>query len=80
MAWHKNKLKKRPIDCCLPNSKCYTILKNISPEQRKPVTNIQPLMLTVNVDCDNKLKFEKTPIKTTPVLITELVNYIYIKN
>lgn len=80
MAWHKNKIKKRPIDCCLPNTICYTILRNIPPEQRKPVIHIQPLMLTVNVDCNIKSELETTQtpvfIKTTPVLISELVCYI----
>jgi hypothetical protein len=73
MAWHKNKGKKRPIDLCLPNSKCYNILKNVLPEQRKPVTVILPLN-PVKLEY-TELEFQKpqTPIavKTTPVLISE---------
>jgi len=73
MAWHKNKAKKRPIELCLPNSECYNILKNVSPEQRKPVTVIPPL-ITVKLEfTEPELQKPQTPvfIKTTPVLISE---------
>lgn len=72
MAWHKNKAKKRPIDCCLPNTKCYQLLKNVLPEQRKPVTIIQPLVI-VDIKIKTELEKPQIPIvvKTTPILISE---------
>lgn len=74
MAWHKNKGKKRPIDCCLPNSKCYNLLKNVPTNQRKSVTTIRPLIL-VNVECAGQsgLETTQTPVfvKTTPILVSE---------
>lgn len=72
MVWHKNKAKKRPIDCCLPNGKCYNLLKNAPTNQRKSVTTIQPL-IRVNAKCVEQLGLEKTPVfvKTTPVLVSE---------
>lgn len=68
MAWHKNKGKKRPIDCCLPSSKCYNLLKNVPKNQRKSVTTIQPL----NAE-QSGLEINQTPVfvKTTPVLVSE---------
>lgn len=73
MAWHKNKGKKRPIDCCIPNNSCYNLLKNVPPEQRKPVTDIKQLVI-VKLECDNPvLETIKTPIavKTTPIIMSE---------
>lgn len=66
-------MKKRPIDCCLPNTKCYQILKNVLPEQRKPVTVIQPLII-VDTECiKTKIENSQTPVlvKTTPILMSE---------
>lgn len=74
MAWHKNKVKKRPIECSLPNTKCYSLLKNVPPEQRKPVTDIQPLIIAVNEEIiETELNSIENPIfvKSTPVLISE---------
>lgn len=73
MAWHKNKGKKRPIELCLPNSKCYDLLKNVPPEQRKPVTVIQPLN-TMMLECaEPDVEKPQVPVfmKTTPVLMSE---------
>lgn len=81
MAWHRNKWKKRPIDYCITNTECYDILKNVPPEQRKPVGDIKPL---VNVDLEysnSELETAQTSaifIKTTPVLISEYVYNIFI--
>lgn len=74
MAWHRNKAKKRPIDCCLPNTKCYSVLKNAPPGQRKPVTDIKPLVTAVNEECiEPELDIVEKPVfvKSTPVLISE---------
>ncbi|XP_060838155.1 histone-lysine N-methyltransferase EHMT2 [Rhopalosiphum padi] len=77
MAWHRNKGKKRPIDLCLPNSKCYNILKNVLPEQRKPVTVIPPLNTVKLEYTELELQKPQTPIavKTTPVLISEDITH-----
>lgn len=72
MAWHKNKGKKRPIDLCLPNSKCFNVLKNVLPEQRKPVTVIPPLNTVKLEYTEPELQKPQTAVvKTTPVLISE---------
>jgi len=73
MAWHKNKAKKRPIDLCIPNSKCYNILKNVSPGQRKPVTVIPPLSSVKLEFTEPELQEPQSPVfvKTTPVLMSE---------
>lgn len=73
MAWHKNKGKKRPIDCCISNTNCYNILKNVPSEQRKPVTTIQPLTPVTKEIAKPELKIIDTPVitKTTPVLVSE---------
>lgn len=73
MAWHRNKGKKRPIDCCLSNTKCYNVLKNVLPEQRKPVTTIQPLVIVETKCIKSEIEKYKTPVlvKTTPSLVSE---------
>ncbi|CAH1714232.1 unnamed protein product [Aphis gossypii] len=76
MAWHKNKGKKRPIDLCLPNSKCYNVLKNVLPEQRKPVTVIPPLNTVKLEYTEPELQKPQTAVvKTTPVLISEDITH-----
>ncbi|XP_025200890.1 histone-lysine N-methyltransferase EHMT2 [Melanaphis sacchari] len=75
MAWHKNKGKKRPIDLCLPNSKCYNILKNVLPEQRKPVTVIPPLNTVKLNYTESELKPKTPVVKTTPVIISEDISH-----
>lgn len=77
MAWHKNKAKKRPIELCLPNSECYNILTNVSPEQRKPVTVIPPLTTIKLEFTEPELQKPQTPvfIKTTPVLMSEDITH-----
>lgn len=76
MAWHKNKTKKRPIDCCHSSSKCYNLLKNVPPKQRKSVINIQSF-IPVDLECaksksDSNTNSEPSVfVKTTPVLVSE---------
>lgn len=73
MTWHKNKGKKRPIDCCISNSKCYNLLKNVPPEQRKSVTSIQPFTPVIKEIVKPKINIIDKPaiVKTTPVLVSE---------
>jgi len=71
MAWHKNKAKKKPIDCCFPGTKCYTLLKNVPLKQRKPVTDVRLFTpITSNYGMP-KNALKTTKVKTTPVLVSE---------
>lgn len=73
MAWHKNTEKKRPIDCCLPNTKCYNLLKNVPLEQRKPVIDVRPLCCIESEFTQSVSEIIEIPVytKKKPVLISE---------
>lgn len=73
MAWHKNKGKKKPIDCCIPSTKCHSLLKNIAPKQRKSVSIIQPLIIVDSKCANQESELTGVPVvvKTTPVLVSE---------
>lgn len=73
MAWHKNEEKKRPIDYCVPGTKCHNLLKRIPQKQRKPVTFISPLVTLhkKSVELESKTTKTSVSVKTTPVLISE---------
>ncbi|XP_050531920.1 histone-lysine N-methyltransferase EHMT1 [Daktulosphaira vitifoliae] len=76
MAYHRNKSKKKPIDYCLPNTKCYNLLKNISIDQRKSVTAIKPLNVVKQETLDKVLvENNKVFIKKKPVVVSDDITH-----
>lgn len=74
MAYHRNKSKKKPIDYCLTNTKCYDLLKNVSIDQRKSVTTIKPLIISKQKSFDKALvENTKVFIKKKPIVVSEYV-------
>lgn len=74
-ATHKNKKNKKPIDCCLPNSKCYNLLKNVSSIKlkHKPISGKRSVTAVDLQYTGPKLKIAQLPVlfKNTSVLVSE---------
>ncbi|XP_050429334.1 uncharacterized protein LOC126838722 [Adelges cooleyi] len=76
MAYHRNKSKKRPIDYCLPNTKCYNLLKSVPPEQRKSIS-VKPLASSKRTDStmETLLQSANAYVKKTPVIVSEDITH-----